>query len=200
MDSYLYYSSNPLQINKQLLKKQMKEYTSDSQIKHFFGPQFGKNILKYSDIGNYRTIDQLLPGNKNFKIILLESTPSSGHWVCILKYGDTIEYFNSYGLKPSAEIDSNTSLVNKQLDQDTKYLNILLSKAMKKYNIVYNKRQFQKLSPDIATCGNWTIVRGVLFKQADMDLYSFISFIDEAEKKFKLNGDQLVTLLVNFKK
>ena len=178
----------------------MKEYTSDSQIEKFFGSGFSKNILKYSDIEDYKTIDQLLPNKRNFKIILLESTYNSGHWVCILKYGDTIEYFNSYGLKPSAELDSNTKLVNKQLDQDTKYLNILLNKAMKKYNIVYNKRQFQRVGSDIATCGNWTIVRGVLFNHMNMDLYEFISFMDQAMKTFRLTGDELVTLLVNFKK
>jgi hypothetical protein len=200
MDGYLYYSSNPLKINKRLLQKQMKEYTSDSQIENFFGSGFSKNILKYSDIEDYKTIDQLLPSKRNFKIILLESSYNSGHWVCILKYGDTIEYFNSYGLRPSAELDSNTDLVNKQLEQDTKYLNILLNKAMDKYNIIYNKRKFQEVSSDVATCGSWTIVRGVLFKKADMDLYDFISFIDQATKAFRLTGDELVTLLVNFKK
>lgn len=200
MDGFIYYSSNPLKIDKIQLKKKMKEYTSDSQLEKFFGPGFNKDIIKYSDIEDYKTIDQLLPGKRNFKIILLESSFNSGHWVCVLKYGDTIEYFNSYGVQPSKELDYNTELVNKQLDQDVKYLNILFNKALNKYNIVYNKRKFQKVSPEIATCGNWCIIRGIMFKEADMDLYQFISFIDEAERKFKLNGDQLVTLLVNHKK
>jgi hypothetical protein len=200
MEGYKYYSSNPFRINKKKLKEEMKKYTSDAQIEEFFGKGFKNNILKYSDIEDYDTIDQLLPGKKNFKIILLESSYNSGHWVCVLKYDNKIEYFNSYGLKPSKELDMNTELLNRQLDQDTKYLNKLLNKAMKKYEIVYNKRKFQKVSPDIATCGSWCIIRGVLFKKANMDLIDFINFIDEAEDEFKLNGDELVTLLVNFKK
>lgn len=200
MDSYIYYTTNPLKIDRQELKKQMKEYTSDTQIENFFGRGFKKNVLKYSDIEDYDTIDKLLPGKRNFKIILLESTYNSGHWVCIMKYGDTIEYFNSYGLIPSKELDSNSELVNRQLEQDVKYLNLLLNKALDKYNIIYNKRKFQKLDPVIATCGNWCIIRGVMFKDANMDLYSFINFIEDATKRLKLTGDELVTLLVNYKK
>lgn len=200
MDNYTYYSSNPLKINKPAIKKQMKEYTSDSQLRKYFGAGFEKDIIKYSDIENYKTIDKLLPKKKDFKIILLESSYNSGHWVCLLKYEDTIEFFNSYGLKIGSQIDMNSALVNRQLDQDVKYLNILLNKAKDKYNIIYNKRRFQQVSPLIATCGSWVILRGVLFKKSGMDLYDFISFIDEAEKKFKLSGDELVTLLVSFKK
>ena len=199
MDSYTYYSSNPLKINKPEIKRQMKEYTSDSQLRELFGAGFSKDIIKYSDIEKYKTIDQLLPKKKDFKIILLESSYNSGHWVALLKYGDTIEFFNSYGLKVGSQLDMNSALVNRQLDQDVKYLNILLNKAMKKYNIIYNKRRFQKVDPNIATCGKWVSLRGVLFKKANMDLYDFISFIDEATKKFKLTGDELVTLLVDFK-
>ena len=200
MEGYNYFSSHPLKINKKKLDKLMEEYTSDTELERFFGRNFKKNILKYSDIEDYKDIDELLPGIRNFKIILLESTYNSGHWVCILKYNNTIEYFNSYGVKPSKELDYNTELVNKQLDQDTKYLNILLNGAINKYNIIYNKRKFQQVDPKIATCGNWCIIRGIMFKKANMDLYRFIRFIDEATENLNLNGDQLVTLLVSYKK
>ena len=196
MNNYLYYSTNPLLINKKSLNNEMKEFISDSDLTYYLGKNFKKNIIKYSDIDDYSTIDKLLPGKKSYKIILIEDTYNSGHWVCLMRNGSTLEYFNSYGLKPSVELDGLPKLVNKQLDQDVKHLNILLNKALSKYDIIYNKVKFQKLENNVNTCGKWVLIRVMLFKKLSMDLYQFIQFIDEVKKKLKLSSDQVVTLLV----
>jgi hypothetical protein len=175
----------------------MRQYTSDDDLEHYFGKRFARNILKYSDIDKYPSIDKLIPGKQGFKIILVESSFNSGHWVCLLKYNDTIEYFDPYGLKPSIGIDGNSYLKNKQLNQDVKHLNILLNDALGKYNILYNKIKFQKLNPDIATCGRHVIFRCSLFKTLNMNIYQYIEFFDEMKKKFKLTPDEIVTLLVD---
>lgn len=196
MENYTYYSKNPLKISKRQLNKKMKIYTSNDDITRYFGQGYDKDIIKYSELSNYKNIDQLLPGQYNSKIILLEDKLNSGHWVAIIKYDNTIEYFNSYALFPSAELDGNTYLKNKQLDQDTKYLNQLFTKALDKYRIIYNKKQFQKFDPNIATCGRWCILR-ILMAREGLNLKEFIAFINDLTMKFKLSGDQLVTLLVD---
>jgi hypothetical protein len=170
---------------------------SDADLVHYLGKKYMNNIIKYSDIEDYDSIDKLLPGKNSFRIVLIEDKLNSGHWLCILKYGKTIEYFNSYGLRPSAELDGLSKLVNRQLDQDVKHLNILLNKSLDKYDMIYNKIKFQKFGDGVATCGRHTILRCVMFKKMHMDLYQYIAFMEELKKKFKLSYDQLVTLLVD---
>lgn len=192
MDKY-----KKIKVNKNEIDKEMKEYMSDSDISHYLGKNFKKDIIKYSEMEKYNTIDEMLPKNNTYKIILLEETYNSGHWVAILRYNNTIEYFNSYGLKPSVELDGNSYLKNKQLNQDVKYLNILLNKELGKKNIIFNKIKFQKYDPNIATCGRWCVLRCLMFKKYKMDLPQFIKFIDDLKNHFNLSSDQLVTLLVN---
>lgn len=200
MDKYFYYSANPLKINKKQINKEMKKYMSDSDITKYLGKKFENKIIKYSDIKKYNTISDLLPNRKNglCKIILIEDSYNSGHWISVLRIGKTIEYFNSYGAFPSVELDGNSYLKNAQLDQDVKYLNILLNKAYDDgYNVIYNKTKFQKLDDNIATCGRWNVLRCLMFDKYKMDLFQFINFIDDLKKKFDLTSDQLVTLLVS---
>jgi hypothetical protein len=184
-------------INKKKLKEKMKLYTSDDELVHYIGKNYKKFIIKYSDIEDYKSINQLLPYNHSFRIILIESDYNSGHWVALFRYNTTIEYFNSYGMKPSYEIDGNSYLKNKQLDQDTKHLNLLLNSALGKYDIIFNRVKFQKLNNDIATCGRHVLFRIVCFKKFKMNLHQYIVFIKELQHKFKLNADQLVTLFID---
>ena len=47
-------------------------------------------IIKYADL-EYFNFNQLLPKNKSYLIVLLESELNKGHWVCLLRYNNTIE-------------------------------------------------------------------------------------------------------------
>jgi hypothetical protein len=156
-------------------------------------------IVKYSELVNYGSIDELLPTDKSFKILLIETKLNSGHWVCIMRYNNTIEVFNSYGCKPSrADFCYVPKLTNLLLGQTEPFLNNLLNKAYneKQYKIVYNKTKFQKLGSGINTCGRWCTLRIICMKDFDMDLNAFISFIDESKQKTKLNSDLLVSYLI----
>ena len=77
LQHYLNHLKNP---NKQKLQQQIKEEITDSDPTRYFGKKDFKNILKYSEIGNYKSIQQLLPRNKSWKIILIEYEYNSGHW------------------------------------------------------------------------------------------------------------------------
>ena len=104
-----------------------------------------KNIIKYSELANYNSIQQILPKPKSWKIILIENEHNSGHWTLLLRYNNTIEWFNSYGTFPSAELDFFSSQQKAMLNQDIKHLNILLTQALPKFHIIYNKRKLQEL-------------------------------------------------------
>jgi hypothetical protein len=180
------------------LKTELPEYISDYDLGVYFGKGvMNTHILKYGDIDDYTNIRQILPKKKDYKILLLESKLDSGHWVCLLRYDDNIEYFNSYGLKPGKELDFNSTLVNQQLDQETRHLDILLNKAVREgFKVFYNKRRFQKMSDNVATCGKHCILRLIMFLKMNMTLPEYICFFDKLLSKIGIPGDLLVTMLV----
>ena len=193
LQNYLKHLSNP---NKTQLQQQIKEEITDSDLTRYFGKRDFKNILKYSDLANYHSIQQLLPRNKSWKIILIENQLNSGHWALLLRYGNTIEWFNSYGTFPSLELDFISYLQNSFLNQDVKHLNILLTQALSKFKIIYNKRQLQKVQDGVNTCGKWVIWRIIMMEKYNMDLQQFINLVDNLKKQYKLSSDELVSLII----
>ena len=68
----------------------------DDDIRHILGNS--TKIIKYSELSTFNDLDELLPNENDYCIILYEHEPSSGHWVCLLKYNGTFEFFDAYGL------------------------------------------------------------------------------------------------------
>lgn len=120
----------------------------DDDIKSYFP---GAKVIVYSDLAKYNSIEDLLPGDKDFAFVLLESSPNSGHWTGLLKYGDTTEFFDSYGGKPDSQLKWNKESTNKKLGQGRRLLSEHLSKW--KGNVVYNPIKYQGNGGDINTCG-----------------------------------------------
>ncbi len=118
------------------------------------------DIMKYADLSKYKTIEQLLPNDGDFQIILIEDKKNSGHWTSVARYGKTIEYFNSYGTKYDTDWRFIPRLVRIVLGQNTNDLTRLFKQAENDgFKVVYNKKRFQKLSPNIQTCGRHIIFR-----------------------------------------
>jgi hypothetical protein len=59
---------------------------SNKDIKHILGSDC--KIIKYSELANINTIDELLPEEQDYRITLTESQRNSAHWCCIMKYTD----------------------------------------------------------------------------------------------------------------
>lgn len=158
---------------------------SDSDLERYLGSPASDYIVKYSDLDNYKKIEELLPKEKDFKIILTESSLNNGHWTALMRYKDTIEAFNSYGSKPSYELGFISKIKNAFLGQDERHLNKLLNRALKekKYKIIYNKKKFQKYSPSIQTCGRHCVLRILLLNQ-DYTLEDYINWMEKQLKSF----------------
>ena len=77
------------------------EPLSDSKVRQALGD--ATRILKYSELKNYDTINDLLPKINDFVIILLEEDVNRGHWTALMKPTSGYYYFNSYGQKLSAD-------------------------------------------------------------------------------------------------
>jgi hypothetical protein len=156
----------------------------------------GSDIIKYSDLKNYNDITDLLPTDKSARIILIEDKYNSGHWVAILRYGKTIEYFNSYG----AKWDTDWKFVNKMmrmiLGENTNEMTRLMDKAKKDgWDTVWNEKHFQALDSKIQTCGRWCVFRIEMMKMG-YNLKEFQSFVKKQSKEQKISTDYLVAKYV----
>ena len=65
-------------------KEKLAKMISDEDFNRYFADAPQK-LLKYSDLANIHNIDELLPEEQDYRIILTESQRNSGHWCCILK-------------------------------------------------------------------------------------------------------------------
>jgi len=186
----------PIKVSEDELIRRIKHSITSTDLRNYFGNDIENKIVKYNELKNYRTILDLLPQNKSFKIILIENEYNKGHWVLVLRYGNTIEWFNSYGDKPEATKRVNGSLKNRLLGQTSDELKRLFKSAPSKFKVIYNKRKFQKLKPDINTCGRWVILRILTAMNMNMDLTEFNDMITKAQKATGLPLDGLVSLWV----
>lgn len=170
---------------------------SDDDLRRYFGENVDKNIIKYNELSNYSKITDLLPEDKAFKIVLFENDVNTGHWILLLRYGKTIEFFNSYGLKPNGDFAFVSKIKNWFLGQNPDYLKALLTDAEKQgFNVIYNKRRLQQMKKGINTCGRWIILRIILMKFLNQDLQGFLDFIDNLVNRYDYTPDILVSHLI----
>jgi hypothetical protein len=145
-------------------------------------------VLKYGDLEQFNTIDELLEPHNN-AIILYETAPNYGHWCCVLKYGDTVEFFDPYGMGIDQQRKHISPEFKKRSNQEYPWLSILLNKC--DYNLVENRHKLQKLENDISTCGRHVCLRVIL---RDIDLDRYIKILT----KNKDSPDKIVTYLTAF--
>lgn len=181
------------------VKSRLGYSLSDSDLKTYLGSDIDNHIIKYSELNKYNDIEELLPNNRSFKIILIESEYNKGHWVCIMRYIDnnnidTIEFFNSYGNKPLSELNFVKSCVNFLLGQHSDLLKKLLDKSDKR--IIYNKKRFQKYSSKINTCGKHVVCRLIAMTKLYFDLDDYINYFETAKDFYDADSDIVVSILI----
>jgi len=137
------------------------------------------NILVYSDLFDYKSIDEVL-GQKGYLVLLYQiKNIHNGHWVCLFKQRDYLVFFDSYGLSPDEEvkfIPQFQSLDNR--GEPVPHLTKLLDESS--YKILHNTNQYQSDKKDINTCGRHTCVR-LKFRDLTPDQYHQLMAIDEVD-------------------
>jgi hypothetical protein len=153
-------------------------------------------MIEYNDLAKYNNINDLLTKPIDYVIILIETiAESTGHWVCVLKYGNTIEFFNSYSGKPDFQKNNFISKAkNIEFGQIQNYLTDLLVKS--NYNIIYNKLQLQKYSNGSTTCGRFVTLRLLCLLNHNMDLKQFLKFMIDLKAKLKKSYDIIVCMII----
>ena len=161
-------------------------------------------IVKYSELKNYKNIEDLLPSNKSYSIILYENQLNCGHWVCIMRYGnpndELIEFFDS--LADDGKPDSQLKWISKEKNIELGQGKPILTQLLEKTNIpvIYNKLKFQSESnkrdgKDINTCGKHVVLRIKNLLDCDFTLKDYISYMEKIKKKSKNTYDEIVTHL-----
>jgi len=147
----------------------LKVPLSDQDIANALGI-FTEDILKYSKLANYKSIQELLPDNTDFKVIFLEWAPNStGHWVLCYKCDKKYCYFNPYGNAPDKDLNVISRCMKQILGEDTQQFKRLMGGK----EMLHSTKRYQKGNVD--TCGRWVIFRVHMLKlgysQPEFDQY-----------------------------
>ena len=175
------------------LEKQISTNITDLDLNRYFPETKSDNhhVIKYSELANVNSIYGLLPKDMSYKIILIEEEPNKGHWVCILRYGRTIEAFDSYGGTIDNELQYIPEVMKRMLGEDKKHLGRLL-RDVKDRQVIYSKKRLQKLQDGINTCGRWVILRILMMKEFFYTLQEFLDFIEKTVEETGMSTDELV--------
>jgi hypothetical protein len=171
-------------------------------------PMDNKTILKYlpdakilttQDIKRYKDIDDIFDRHKyiDYVIILFLDTSNSGHWVALLKYGNIIEFFDSYGNTPKDVYNFAPKNIRRQLGTADDYLIKLINKS--KYDAIYNPIKYQednKIKMDINTCGLHCCYRIIQFLGNGYTLPDYYKYMKKMKRQLKIPYDIIVADLI----
>jgi hypothetical protein len=154
-------------------KPDKTELISNFDFYEYFGKDI--NIVKNKDIQNY-DIENLVNNKYRSSIIYIEND-TIAHWVLLsLNFQDEIEYFDSYGFSYKKDP--------------------FLKDYFKQINVKFNRIRYQKLAPNVATCGKHVSMRLLCFLEFKMNLDIYYKFMKYLKKSEKETYDNLVLIFV----
>ena len=161
-------------------KKELEKMFSNTDFERFLD---APRIMRYSQLADYDSIQDLLPLEKDYVIILYETKKNSGHWMCLIRNEKILTFFDSYGYYPDEELSFITRLQNKLLGQDKPYIRRLM-KTGKGMTAMYSHTKYQSDSPKVATCGRWVILAVFMIHTMGHDLKGMKRIFDRASKDY----------------
>jgi hypothetical protein len=147
-------------------------------------------IFSYPDFADMNHIDEAFDRLGRCVFLFLTKSPTSGHWVCMFRKDNTIEYFSSYGDKPEAERKWLTEEQLEELGQDEPYLFNLLKNSG--YKVFYNTHEYQSDREDINTCGRWCVARLITKDISNLQFYNLVK--DQMKERGLTKSDDWVAL------
>lgn len=157
-------------------------------------------IMRYSDLKNYNSIQELLPNDVDYCIILYQESENKGHWVAVLRYKNTFEYFDPYGSK-NGEIDEpllwTPCLVRVKLNCHIPYMTRFFNNIDTSiYKAIYNPVKYQVLRDDVNSCGRHCTFRILNLIKKNRDLEQYYKHMLKLRDKYKLNFDSIVVAMI----
>jgi len=112
-------------------------------------------IITYNELQKYNSIEQILPHNNSYAVILYQNSENSGHWTALFRKDNNIYFFCSYGSKVDEPLNWISKKENNKLGINAPYLSILLNKT--KMPVYYNKISHQDEDRRVSTCGRFVV-------------------------------------------
>ena len=109
---------------------------SDADIHRILGED--AKTIQYSELSQFNDLDELLPDEKDYCIVLYEDSPGKGHWAGLCKCNGVFEHFDSYGMRPDSELKWLNMRQRQSLGETTPYLNNLLKREHYIYNDIHS--------------------------------------------------------------
>jgi hypothetical protein len=152
-------------------------------------------IVEYKDLKNYNSLNELLPKNKDYVIILYRHG-TGAHWICALRLNDIFEIFCSYGSEPDEYyFDWATPAENKGFGQNKPYLTKLINNTPNE--VIYNPIKYQTEKNDIATCGRHCLNRIFHMINHNTNLNDYYDYMKRKSNEYNKSYDDLVSVIVN---
>jgi len=134
----------------------VKDYPlSDGDIRQILGNDI--SIKTYPDLAKMRSIDECFDSKGRCILLFLTSSPTEGHWCCLLNKKKGIEFFDPYGDKPEKQKEGVPQSRLEALNERQPYLTKLLRASGRP--VYYNTHDFQQDKQSINTCGRHCVVR-----------------------------------------
>ena len=171
----------------------IEEPMDDGDIRSYFP---NAKVLRYADLADYDSIQELLPASKSYAFLLYQHRPNDGHFTCLMRYGKTIEFFCSYGSKIDGPLTWTSLPERKALGEGKPWLSMFLKKAPQ-FKAIHNPVCFQSKKDGTATCGAYCVMRVNQLVNHDQDLHEFIGYMEELKKDTGLSYDEIVANYVN---
>lgn len=159
---------------------------ADDDIQKVLG---GVKLFKYPELHSMASIDDAFDAKGHAMMLYLTENEDTGHWVCMMKRGNTIEYFDPYGgYKPDSERRWLSPEKQEQLGEAQPTLTQMIKQGG--YKTISNPYHFQKEGVDINTCGRHCCARLLC---AHLSLPEYNKMIKDSG----VPADEFVTLFIS---
>ena len=146
----------------------------------------GVSLFKYPELHKMSSIEEAFDKTGRAMMLYLTEDENTGHWVCMIKKGDTIEYFDPYGgYKPDGE----RKWIPKEKLEELGEAEPTLSRMLKGYKVISNPHKYQKEEVGNNTCGRHCCCRLMFYH---MSLPEYNKMITSSG----MPADDFVTLLI----
>jgi len=138
-------------------------------------------MVKFDQLDEYKTIEQLLLKQKDCVVIFWETESANvGHWTALCRLNETYIFFDSYGHSEEEDFSYIPMTLRSQLGIDKDYLKELL----KGKHVISNHVDYQKMKDGVDTCGRFVAIFLYIFKRG----YSLADFQKIMKKNLVRGG------------
>ena len=190
--------------NENAFKKVLSYSYTDSDIRKYLGED--AKIIEYEDLLRYNTIFDLLPQDKSYVILLIETKDNYGHYVSLCRAGSgatdgILYYFDSYAKGVDEQQKFIDPWFRRESNQDKKHLTRMIKDCP--YKLENLVRPLQSKYKWDCSCGRWQILWILQFLKG-MTLKDFLNWLDfiveqqDLEKYKELKYDIIVLEQISY--